>query len=98
MFGSKQVAKFGIIPEPAGLERTEVCCLHIQTVQTPAMTPKVPHLNLKSLAGVLLEGPRAFHVPDTSMTEWGKSASMSSVGGVSPSEEMSHHPTGNGQL
>lgn len=48
--------------------------MHMQTVQTPAMTPKVPHLNLKSLAGVLSEGSRTFHVPDTSMTEWGKSA------------------------
>lgn len=31
----EQVAKFRIIPEPAGSERTEVCCSHMQLQETP---------------------------------------------------------------
>lgn len=39
---------------------------------------------------ILSNGSKPLHVSDTSVTEWGWSAWMSSVGGASPSEEECH--------
>lgn len=90
---SEQVAKFGIIPEPAGSERTEVCCSHMQPRETPEYCTCIVRVQLESCQKD--QDPFMCQIP---VTEWGKSASVGSVGGVSRSGEMSHPPEGSGHL
>lgn len=90
---NEQVAKVGIIPEPAGSERPEVCCSHMQPQETPVYCTGIIRVPLESCQKD--QDPFMCQIP---VTEWGKSASVSSVGGVSRSGVMSYHPEGNGPL